>query len=288
MSLTQVPWQVLIILGALLTTVSLSLNKHQAHKGSALQVQSSKYLGSFSWVLFWWLLTSKTISSSWWMFYLYGMIVAVNLVVYTKAQRINMSLTSLIEPVGQLMGIILAALVLSEWKVFVGAGGSKLILAMILMPVLFWLFFEAKSNKSKKWLRLAIIYLGTLAIFKVIVKIFLGGAEAVEILVFQYAGSFTAATFGVLVKKQRSTLRRKFVLRGILQGWIGSSGIILLYTAIKISTVSETTLLRAPIVLLLKTVIGLLIFQEIKLMTKKKWIGVLVALLITSLVIFSV
>lgn len=285
MSLTQIPWQVLVVVGAVLTTLSLSLNKYQSHKGSALQVQSSKYLGSFSWLLFLWLMTTKTISNNWWMFYLYGMLVAVNVVIYTKAQRINMSLTSLIEPIGQLLGIILAAIAIGEWKVFLGTSGEKLIIALLLMPVLFWTFFEANSKKSKQWLKLAVIFLCTLAIFKVIVKIFLNNAQAVEVLVFQYAGSFTATSLGVLLKKQRSSFRRRFVLRGVLQGWVGSSGIILLYTAVKISTVTGTTLLRTPIVLLLKTVIGLIVFKEVQLMTRKKWLGVILAGAISFLVI---
>lgn len=287
MSLSLVPWQVLIVVSSLLTTIGLNLNKYQSHKGSALQTQASKYLGSFTWVLMWWLIISRSISGNWWIYYLYGMAVATSVVIYTKAQRINMSLTSMVEPVGHLTGIIAVVVLLSEWKLFVGHNGYGLIVALALIPVMFWLFIEPKSEKSKTWLKLVIFYLLSLTVFKVLVKIFLYQANAVEILVFQYLGSLTAATLGVLIKKQRASLRFKFVVRGVLQGWIASSGIILLYTAIKYSSVSQTTLLKLPLILVLKIVSGMLIFKEIQKMSLKKWLGTILAGVIALLVIIT-
>ncbi|MFC1627166.1 GRP family sugar transporter [Patescibacteria group bacterium] len=285
MSLTSIPWQILIVLGALLTTVSLTLNKYQAHRGSAIQTQSVKYFGCFVWMTIWWTITSRQIPSDWWIYSIYGMFVTLSLVAYTKAQRISMSQTSLMEPVGQLLGILLAAIVINEWRLFTGQSGFQLLLALLLMPVLLWTLYEYKSVHSKKWLQLVLIFLIMLAVFKVVVKLFLNSAQAVEVLMFQYLGAFIAGVGGVLFKKQQKLFNRKFILRGIMQGWIGSSGILLMYTAIKLTTVTQTTLLRTPLILVLKTMSGLLLFKEMKKMTKKKWLGVGVALVITFLVI---
>ncbi|MBU1084778.1 hypothetical protein KKB06_00285 [Patescibacteria group bacterium] len=285
MSFENIPWQVLILVSSVITTLSVTINKFQSHRGSALQVLGSKYIGSLSWMLFWWMLLSKQIPNNWWMFYLYGFLVAGNLIIYTKAQRINMSFTSLADPAGQIAGVLLAAVVLSEWSLFFGQSGVQMTLAFLLMPVMLWLFYDYRSINSKKWIKLILIYLIISAVFKVLVKIFVDSSQAVEVLIFQYAGSLTACLLGLMLKKQFKFFQKKFVLRGVMHGIIGSSGILILYSAIKMSTVSQTTLLRTPLMLGLQVLIGLVLFKERKEMTVKKWIGVMVVFIIAGLVI---
>lgn len=287
MSLTNLPWQVLLLIGVLFNGLASLLNKYQSHRGSALQVQTCKYIGSFSWMLVWWLAMSRNISTDWWKYIAYGMVIGVNVVLYTKAQRISMSQTSLVEPVGQLLGIFLAAVLLREWTLFAGQSGIYLIFALLLMPLVFWLFYEYQTVHSRKWLKLVSAMLVLLAFFKVITKHFLNSAEAIDILVFQYIGSFLAVSGGVLLKNQHRLIKKKFALRGFVQGLIGSSSGLMLYMGVKAATVTQTTLFRTPLVIVIKTMVGLLVFREIAKMTKKKWLGVVVALIIMLLVMVA-
>ena len=102
---------------------------------------------------------------------------------------------------------------------------------------------------------------------------------------FQYAGSLTACLLGLAIKNQFKLIKRKFVFRGVAHGFIGSSGILMLYTAIKFSTVSQTTLLRTPLMLALQIFAGLVLFKEKNEMTLKKWLGVVVAFGIALIVV---
>jgi len=286
MSLSQIPWQVLIILSGLLTTVSISINKHQARRVSALQVLGYKYL--INWLVIgtlWWIFNSQ-VPGNWWMFYLYGMVVAMAVAVYTKALRISMSQTVLTDPIGQLMGIVLALIVLSEWQLFAaGIGGIKLLTALLLMPLTFWLFYEPKSAHSKQWIKLILIFVMCMAVFKVVVKIFVNSAPAVTVLFFQYFGSMTISWVGILTKKRAVWIDKQFAITGFIQGIAGSLAILFLYTALKLATVTQTTLLRTPLIVILGTLSGLLGFKEIKNMTRKKWLGTGVAGIIMILVL---
>jgi len=286
MSLSQIPWQVLIILSGLLTTVSISINKHQAHRVSALQVVGYKYLVNWLFIgSLWWMFYGQ-VPGNWWMFYLHGMAVAIAVAVYTKALRISMSQTILTDPIGQLLGVVLALIVLSEWQLFItGIGGIKLLMALLLMPLTFWLFYEPKSVHSKQWIKLILIFVMSMAVFKVLVKIFVNTAPAVTVLFFQYFGSMTISWMGILTKKRAIWIDKQFAIKGFIQGIVGSSAILLLYTALKLATVTQTTLLRTPLIVILGTLSGLLGFKEIKHMTIKKWMGAGLALLITILVL---
>lgn len=287
MSLESIPWQLLTILSGTLTGVSLIFNKHQTAKGSALQTRGYYYFFSAILIGGFWLLTSGNVPQNWWLYYGYGMAVAALTVIYSIAQRISMSQTSLVEPVGQLLGIITATIVLAEWQLFTTSQGIKFILALILMPLLFWLLYQ-KSLQGKKWLQMALIYVVALALFKVTVKILLTtvGAAA-EMLFFQYLGSATIAYLGVKFKKQNLFISKRFATQGLIQAITGSSSILFLYTALKLTTVTQTTLIRTPLVLLIATVSGLIGFKEAKQMTLKKWLGVGVALVIIFLVLTS-
>jgi len=286
MSLSQIPWQILVIIASLIRSLSLSLNKHQSHKASALQVQSIKYLSASLFIGSFWWLTSKSLPANWYIFFIFGLAVGVNVTIYTQAQRISLSQTSLIRPIGQLLGITLAGLILQEWKLFTGDKGILLIFALILMPLFFWLFYEIESHYSKKWIKLAVTFLTILAVFKVITKILLNTTDnAVDLLVFQYLGAFTSTFIGVFIRKHKMYIDKKFTIKGLIQGVLAGFATLLFYTALKKTTVIQTTLLSTPLVVLLATLSGLIGFKEIKNMTRKKWLGTGVAGIIMILVL---
>jgi len=286
MILEAIPWQVLIIGSGLLTAVSISINKHQAHRASALQTVGYKYF--INWLIIgclWWMF-SKQVPGNWWMFYVYGMAVAIAVAVYTKALRISLSKTVLTDPIAQLLGVVLALVVLGEWQLFVaGLGGVKLLIALLLMPLALWLFYEPKAANSKLWMKLILVFILSMAVFKVIVKLFVDSAPAVTVLFFQYFGSMTITLVGMLVKKRPFWINRKFAIRGLLQGAAGSIAILLLYTALRLATVTETTLIRSPLFVITASISGLWGFKEVQQMTRKKWLGAGMALVILFLVI---
>ena len=288
MSLSQVPWQVLVVTSSLVTSLSIVVNKHQSHKASALQVQSLKYLSASVFIgLVWWFI-SKNIPLAWWQFYIYGMAVGINVTIYTQAQRISLSKTALVGPIGELLGVILAAIVLKEWRLFTSSRGLYLILALILMPAVFWFFYEVKEISSKKWIKTIAVFLSILAVFKVITKTLLDKApEAIEMLMFLYFGAFTATFIGLKIKRYKMFVNKRFAIKGILQGIIAGSGTLLIFAAIKQATVVQTTLLRVPLLLIVTTLSGLIGFKELEKMNAKKWIGTIVAGLIMILVLLS-
>lgn len=285
MSLENIAWQWLIILSAGLTSISQIVNKLQTAKASALQTRGYYYFFAAIVVgIFWWF-TSGQIPINWWLYGLYGMVIAALTVIYSMAQRISMSQTSLAEPVGQLLGMVAAAIILSEWRLLTTNQGPKIALAMILMPLFFWLFYH-KSVDGKKWLKLSLVYVLALAVFKVAVKVLLDGVgAAAELLFFQYLGSLAMAVVGIKIKRQPLLISKRFAIKAMFQGFFGGSSILLFYTAVKLTTVTQTTLLRAPLILIIASVSGLVGFKEIQQMTTKKWLGVAVGLVILLLVV---
>ncbi len=284
MFLESFSWQNLIVFSCLLTTLSVTINKHQSHRASSLQVLSSKYTGSLTVALSWWLITSRIVPSNWFWLFIYGAFIAISLTLYTRAQRISMSQTSMVQPIGHILGMLMATVILGEWSLFSGLHAWKLWLAMGLIPAFFWSFYEPDNYYSKKWIKLMSVYLLASAMFKVMTKVFLNISGVTEVLIFQYLGSLIAISLVTMLRGQKLVAGKKFALKGWLQGLIGGSGILLYYTAVAKATVTQTTLVRTPLLTLLSVLVGLILFKEARKMSRKKWLGVVVAGVITWLV----
>lgn len=287
MSLFSLPWQLLAILAAALTSLSLALNKQQTTQASALQVRTYYYFFASIFIGGYWALTAKSFPEHWALYFLFGMAAAVMVVLFTMAQRISMSNTSLTEPVGQLVGIVLAAVIFSEWRLFFNNQGFQLLAALALVPLQFWLLYE-KTESVKRWFKLSFVYLAALGAFTLVAKKFVNSAvNPAEVLAWQYFGSLTITAFGVLVKRQKFYLGKKFAFQAMIQAVVGGFGILLFYASLKFASITQVTLIRSPLLLLLTTIIGLYGFKEAKQMTLKKWLGVAVALVIIFLVLTS-
>jgi len=144
-----------------------------------------------------------------------------------------------------------------------------------------------QSRASIQWFKYALIYIFMLGSFKLFVKYLLNGAQPAEILVFQYSGSLIAANIGSKITKQKPYANIDFTKKGIIHGIIGGFGVILIYQAIKLSTITQTTLLKTPLIHLTSTITGLFMFKEINQMTIKKWLGIGVSILIMILVLYA-
>jgi len=287
MSLGSFPWQVLIVIGVVLVSIGQVISKYQVHRAASLQVLVYKYLASVVLIWFLWKLSDYSLPSQWWMFIGYGMITGFNVVLYTLASRISLSKTTMTAPVNQILGILFAAILLNEWRLFNlhSQGGIQLMTALFLVPLLFYLLHEKIGKTSEKWTIYMTIYVIAVAGLRVLAKIFLYSVEPIQLLSLQYIGSLVIIILGIKWRQHKFYIGKKFAVLGLTQGVFNSLGILLFLSALKQSSVTQTSLLRMPLFIVLTTSAGLLGFKEIKDMTRKKWLGMLVALGITVLML---
>jgi len=286
MSLSAFPWQLLVVSGSILTSIGQIFNKHQVHKAASLQVSTYKYLSGSILITSVWLATNGMLPKSWWIFVLYGMSAGFIVTLYTKASRYSLSKSALMSPVTQIIGIGIAAVVLNEWRVFdlSTSGGVQMALGLSLVPVLMWLFYE-KTIEAKQWSTLMWIVIICLSIMRVLQKYFLNTIAPVQLLMFQYWGSLTINLLGLKWRNHKFFIGKRFAVTGLIQGLLTSTAILLYFTGLKKATLSQAGLLRLPVIMTLTILFGLFIFQEFKSMTRKKWLGIGVALVMAVLVV---
>ncbi|MEA3355029.1 MAG: EamA family transporter [Patescibacteria group bacterium] len=286
MSLSVIPWQVLVVTGAILTSVGQIFNKHQVHKAASFQVQIYKYLSGTVLMTYFWMINNGVLPKIWWLLLIYGISIGFIVVLYTKASRYSLSKSVVTMPISQILGVGLAAGILKEWQIFKisSMAGKQMLLALLLVPVILYLFYE-KTKSVKQWSILIWIVIVWLALVKVFQKHILTNIEPIQLIAFQYWGSLLMALIGSKVRGHKLYLGKRFALTGLIQGVFTSTAVFLYFSGLKQSTVSQTTLLRMPVFLVLTTCFGLFIFKEIKEMTFKKWAGMGLAILMTVLVI---
>jgi len=226
------------------------------------------------------------VPTDWLIITVYGFFVGLNVSLYTAASRVSLSRTTLVTPAGMILSIVASGFVFKEFYLFdlSTQGGKQLLLAVLLVPVLFLLLLE-KSKAKERWswyvVLFTLFYVGS----RLFNKYILVNNDPIPFAIFQYSGSLVAGLMGSMIKNKRIKVGRKFALRGFVQGIFTASAIVFYYTALQKATVTQTGLLRAPLFIVTTTLIGLIGFKEIKSMSRKKWFGIGVALLITALVV---
>lgn len=281
MSFELIPWQTIIIWGTLFTSFGQIFNKYQVSRATSLQVNFYKYSFSLILALIFWKLSGLVWPEQWLILLVYGIMGGLSVTLYTKASRYSLSKTVLVIPISQVLEVVMASIIFNEWKrVFVN--DHQMILTLMLVPMLVWLFYE-KGGDSKKWSLLIIVIIIYLAGLNLFAKHYLNQVEPLQLLLLQYIGSVLVISFGLQVKKNKFYLGGKFALMGFLQSIFTMTGVWLYYVGLQKTTISQTTLLRMPIFLIMTTLFGLFIFREVKSMTVKKWLGVMVALVIAVL-----
>jgi hypothetical protein len=282
MSFAAIPWQVIILVATLLTSLGQIFNKHQVNQAASLQVNFYKYSFSLGLVFFYWKLSQLGWPSQWLILLFYGFLTGLSVTLYTKASRHSLSKTVLATPASQVLEIVLAGIIFSEWQLF--AKAPQLMLGLVLVPILVWLFYE-KNLKSKKWSVLILGLIFYMASLNLFAKYSLKQVEPLQLLLVQYIGCVLAVGLGVKVKEHKFYLGRQFAVIAFGQSMFSSVGTWLYYVGLKKATIAQTTLLRMPVFLLLTTLFGLYIFKEVKSMTTKKWLGVVVAFGIALIVV---
>ncbi len=288
MLLTDWSWQILAIIAILFTISSQAFNKYQIHRGSGLQVTFYKYLSAVLFVSLIWKVGSNTWPSLWWIIILYGMVSGLVITVYTKASKHSLSKTILASPASQLVSIALAAILFKEWQLFDYRliSGKQMILALLLMPVVIYLFYE-KTKESKQWTWLMSIFIFWWGTGRVFQKYFLASVDAMQLTMLQYWGCLLAIFIATRIRKVNLQVTKKFAITGLIHGIVASLGVLIFYFALQKTEVTRISLFRQPIFTLIATIIGLWGFKEIKIMSVKKWLGMIVALIMTGLVLMA-
>lgn len=277
-----IPWQAIILFATLLTSVGQIFNKYQVDRAASLQVNLYKYSFSLGLVYIVWQVSGLGWPNQWPMLLVYGVLAGYSVTLYTKASRHSLSKTVLATPASQVLEVLLASLILHEWQLFVN--NPLMLVALFLVPVLIWLFFET-DVKSKKWSTLMLLVMVYSAGLNLFAKYSLDKVDPLQLLLLQYLGCVLGVSLGMKVKKHRFYLGKKFALTSLAQSGISSTGVWLYYVGLQKATISQTTLLRMPVFLLFTTFFGLYLFREVKTMSIKKWLGVGVAFLIALIVI---
>ena len=286
MSLSTLPWQVSIIIGVLFTCIGQVFNKYQVNRGSVFQVLLYKYLGSFFLVGTLMLVFGLDVPTDWLIILAYGFFVGINVSLYTAASRVSLSRTVLTTPMGMILSIVASSIVLKEFYLFdlSTQGGRQLVLAFLMVPVLILLLTE-KGKVKEKWSWYVIFFALFHAGSRLFNKYYLTNNDPVPFAMFQYSGSLLSGLMGSMIKNKQIFSGKKFALRGFIQGMFTASAIVFYYSALQKATIAQTGLLRAPLFIIMTTLIGLIVFKEVKSMSRKKWLGIGVALVITVLVI---
>ena len=288
MSLENLSWQWLIIIGSSITALGQALNKYQVHRGASLLVQFYKYIGGSLLITFLWWQSGIGWPRLWWAFLLYGIASGVSVTLWAKAVRIHLSQSvSIAMPAIPVISVILAAIFLKEWQLFnlSTSAGQKTLLALMLLPVIFYFFHDKKDDQVKEWSVLVWMPIIFVAATRIFLKYIFTQAEPLQVQFLQYWGSILVIVGGIFYKGHKWYVNKAFTIRGILQGLFTSIGVLLYYLALKQATVTQTSLLRQPTILVITILVGLIGFGEAKKMTRKKWLGVGTALLMTGLLL---
>lgn len=284
--LSNIPWQSLVLVQMLLTTISFALGKYQIHRGSSFQGLIYKYIASTGLVSSVWWLIDGQLPLRWWLLFIFGFAGAISVAARTAAFRHSLSQTVLTSPIQKLLAIIWAGVILGEFALFnlAFSQGRLIVLGMIIAVLLLFLFYEP-TTEARRWQQLmsfSIIY-GSFT--PVVTKLFLPSSTPVSILMMFYWGSLTSTLLVAWFRSRRLFIDRRFALTGLIQGLIGASGVLLWFTALDRATVTEVGLLQLPLFTLLTTGVGLFWFKERKALTKKKIAGMILALVLLGVVL---
>ncbi len=284
--LSNVSWQVLVLISVVINSMGSGFTKFQVKRAGAFQVLLYKYIGSSLLITLIWALTDGYLPKSWWMAYLFGLIGGVNVALFTAAVRHSLSKSFFTVPIVKLGSIVWAAFLLNEYRLFDFSifEGKLLILGTLLIPLIFWSFYE-KSNAGKRWQKLIFLRVFFASLVPVLAKLFMEHMAPASMLMVSYWGSLTTAVGLTLIRSQKLYIDRKFALTGLAHGIINSLGIYLWLLALSLTEVTQVTLLRFPLTILGASSLGLFLFKEKQNLTKRKIFGMVVAAMLVGIVL---
>lgn len=278
-------WQSFVLISLVLNTLGYGIDKYQVSRGGAFQVLIYKYLAATTLMtLAWWLL-NLPLPRWWWLIFIVGFVGTVNIGAITAAIRHSLSKTVMTIPLRRVMTLTFSGIILGEFFLFdpKEIQGQLLILALILMLVIFGLFYE-KDAAIKRWNRLIWISIFYGAFFPIIFKLFLNYDSPVAVLMCSYWGSLTSAVLITRARSHKLYLGRQFAWVGLTHGTVNSLGVLAWSYALALATVTEVTIFRDPVLVVLSTLVGLIVYGERKqLRGRRLWAMALSAIVLIML-----
>ncbi len=288
-------WIFFITLHLVLFTSVTYLTKTLLKELSPLQVLFFQYIGSFFNILLLGLVRNRELffdlSNSWLTFL--GILFAIGVFATNKAIKINLSRTFIANQFSGLVSIILSAVFLAEYLLF-----DPRTLRGILLLLTFPLSFISivlmkgfgKGKISNKWAIWCIVFTMILGTAMFLVKVFVADISTLEVLLFQYIGSFLTVLVIVILTKVNLKLNRKLILKSLLLGILMSTSLTFLYKSYSLAPLAYVQLVQKLGTTIIGVLLGLIVFKESKSLNRKSIIGMtvgfisLILILIASLV----
>jgi len=285
-------WIFFITLHLILFTAVTYLTKILLKELNPLQVLFFQYIGSFFNVLLLGLIRNNEvffdIGNSWLTFL--GILFAIGVFATHKAIKINLSRTFVVNQFTGLVSILLSAVFLSEYLLF-----DPRTLRGILLLLTFPLSFISivlmkgfgKGRVSNSWVFWCIVFSLFIGIAMFLVKVFVADISTLEVLLFQYIGSFLIVSLIGFLTKVNLRIGRKLVLKSLLLGVLMSTSLTFLYKSYSLAPLAYVQLVQKLGTTIIGVVLGLIVFKESKSLNKKSIIGMLIGFLSLMLILIS-
>jgi len=285
-------WIFFIVLHLAVFTLVTYLNKTLLRKLDPLQVLFFQYIGSFFNVLAIGMIKNKgvffEVSNAWLVFI--GVLFAFGVFAMNKAIKINLSRTFMVNQLTGLVSIILSTIFLSEYLLF-DPGTLKGILLIFSLPLSFMsvIFLKGfgKGRVSNSWVFWSIVFIIIIGGSMFLVKVFVADISPLEVLLFQYIGSFFTMSIVGIITKVRLRLGRKLVLKSILVGILMSTSLSFLYTSYSLAPLAYVQLAQRLGTTLIGVLLGLFVFKESRTLNRKSTLGMLLGFISLILILIS-
>lgn len=219
-----------------------------------------------------------------------GIFFAMGVFMVSKAFKINLSRSIVINQFSNQISILLSVIFLGKLALL-DVRTTKGLLSMIGMvmtiPSVILMRGIGKGKVRRDWLvwiLLSIVLIGT-GMF--LAKVFISKREPIEVLFFQYIGSFISVLFAFLPFKRSLCFESKKILLSLLTGFFLSLGMLLLYKAYEVSSLIYVNSFRSVGITLLCIIIGLVIFNEKRALNKKSLLGMFTGFVAILFVVLS-
>ena len=201
-------WQIILLLNIAIGTTAIILIKLIVNKLPLVQALFLQYLICFIMIFGYWILTGQAklvVPIDAFKIFVLGFFICFGTYCQWRAYKINLSKTSLLGPLSNVLTITLSLIFLNEiaqWNLSLAVGTCLSFGAI-------WLFLtqkqkiqKSKERDVKKWLLFALGMMVIFGIANFLTKVFSFRIPRVQFLMFWYTGAFLASLFILCFKKQ--------------------------------------------------------------------------------------
>jgi len=185
---------------------------------------------------------------------------------------------------------VLLVLFLREYLLFDPRTMSGLLMIFAVPLAIFSVFLMkgfGRGEIGKRWLIWCITFVLILGFATFLVKVFVTNKSFLEVLFFQYIGSFIIVSLGELFAKKNLSLGKSDILQASLVGIFLSFSLSCLYQAFSIAPLAYVNTLQTVGFTITGVISGLLVFREKETLNLKSVIGMLVGFGAVILIVIS-